>query len=220
MKYFVPFLCFLVIFSCEKGKKPKMVAPPIAKQDSSIAIKDIEPKLSDEEILKQEKEREKELSKVVSKYTVEEKYKDFKYKIYCEKEKSEVIGFRKIKIFKDGKFLQKIDIPKDSAQIYYDYEFDFSANEDWNFDGLPDMKLLKFHGMVDAEFYLWLYNNKTKKYDFCPSFGKIVNPVVDKKNKQITSSYHAGPVTYYYFGYKFINGKYVEAWSDVKGDDF
>ena len=129
-----------------------------------------------------------------------------------------MIGFRKIKIFKDGKFLQKIDIPKDSAQIYYDYEFDFSANEDWNFDAYNDFKLINRVGMVDQSYYLWLYDKNSGKYKFSPSFSKIINPVANKKSKEITSSYHAGPVTYYYFTYEFKKGKFVQTKAEVEGE--
>ncbi|MFC3160926.1 XAC2610-related protein [Chryseobacterium arachidis] len=191
-------------------------------QDSPVVIRDNQPekKLSDEEILKIQQEEEKERSQIVNKYIIEKANNNFKYKIYCEEQKNKVVNFRKIKILKSGKLIQEIKIPKDSAFIFHDNEFDFSSHEDWNFDGHQDIKLIKFVGMVNAEYYLWIYNNKSKKYDFCQSFSSILSPVINKGSKEIISKYHVGPTEYHFETYKYKNGKFIKTSEEVEGGDY
>lgn len=217
MKKIFFLIVLLLIFSCKKENKSKFVAPKTA-QDSSVISNEKEVKMTDEEILKIQQEEEKERSQIIRKYTVSKKGNGFEYKVFCEEEKSGMINFTKVNILKSGKLFQQLKIDKDSTIVFHDYEVDFSCNEDWNFDGFNDFKLVKWTGMVDRSYYLWLYDKTSGKYKLSPSFGKIINPVVDKKNKEITSSYHAGPTTYYYSIYKFKKGKFVQTHSEVEGE--
>lgn len=219
MKNIVVLICLLLIFSCKKEENPKLVVPKMI-QDSPVISKDKEIKRSDEEILKIQKEEEKERSQIVRKYTLSKKGNGFEYKVFCEEEKSGMINFTKVNILKSGKLFQQLKIDKDSTLVYHDYEVNFSCDEDWNFDGYNDFKLINRVGMVDQSYYLWLYDKKSRKYKFSPSFSKIINPVANKKTKEITSSYHTGPVTYYYFTYEFKNGKFVQTKSEVEGEDY
>lgn len=215
MKNIFFLIVLFLIFSCKKENKSKIIAPKII-QDSSVISKDQEVKLTDEEILKIQQE-EKERSQIVRKYLLSKKGNGFEYKIFCEEEKSGMINFSKVNILKSGKLFQQLKIDKDSIFVYHDYEVDFSCDEDWNFDGYNDFTLINWVGMVDQSYYLWLYDKNSKKYKFSPSFGKIKNPVADKKNKQITSSYHIGS-TYYSEIYKFKKGKYLQTYSETKGE--
>ena len=131
-----------------------------------------------------------------------------------------MINFTKANILKSGKLFQQLKIDKDSTFVYHDNEVNFSCDEDWDFDGYNDFKLINWAGMVDQSYYLWLYDKDSGKYKFSPSFGKIINPVAHKKSKEITSSYHTGPVTYYYFTYQFKKGKFVQTKSEVEGEDY
>lgn len=217
MKNIILLIGLFFIFSCQKEKKSKLVVPKII-QDSSLISKNKEDKLSDEEILKIQKEEEKERSQIVRKYTLSKKGNGFEYKVFCEEEKSGMINFTKVNILKSGKLFQQLKIDKDSTLVFHDYEVDFSCNEDWNFDAYNDFKLINRVGMVDQSYYLWLYDKNSGKYKFSPSFSKIINPVANKKSKEITSSYHAGPVTYYYFTYEFKKGKFVQTKAEVEGE--
>ncbi|MCI3938492.1 hypothetical protein MQX03_14910 [Chryseobacterium aahli] len=219
MKNIVLLIGLLLIFSCKKEKKPKLAVPKM-KQDSSVISKNKEVKLSDEEILKIQKEEEKERSQIVRKYTLLKKENGFEYKVFCEEQKSGMTNFTKVNILKSGKLFQQLKIDKDSTFVYHDNEVNFSCDEDWNFDGYNDFKLINWTGMVDQSYYLWLYDKDSGKYKFSPSFSKIINPIANKKNKEITSSYHAGPVTYYYFTYEFKNGKFVQTKAEVEGEDY
>ena len=219
MKDIVLLISLIFIFSCQKENKSKLVAPKMI-HDSSVISKDKEVKRSDEEILKIQKEEEKERSQIVRKYTLSKKGNGFEYKVFCEEEKSGMINFKKVNILKSGKLFQQLKIDKDSTFVYHDNEVNFSYDEDWNFDGYNDFKLINWAGMVDRSYYLWLYDKDSGKYKFSPSFSKIINPIANKKNKEITSSYHAGPVTYYYFAYEFKNGKFIQTKAEVEGEDY
>ncbi|GAA5095709.1 hypothetical protein GCM10023210_28780 [Chryseobacterium ginsengisoli] len=221
MRIIILLIISLTFFSCKKAEKINSTVSK-AVQDSPVVIKDDQPEkeLSNEEILKIQQEEERERSQIIRKYTIEKTNNNFKYKIYCEEQKNEVVNLRKIKILKSGKLIQEIKIPKDSAIIYHDYEFDFSSNEDWNFDGFPDVKMIKFVGMVDVEYYLWIYDKKSKKYNLCQSFSGILNPILNKKDKEITSKYHIGPTEYHFETYNYKNGKFVKTYEQVEGEDY
>lgn len=217
MKFSVAVFVFLFVFSCQKNEKPKL-DPPTMVQDSPVIVKDKIVKLSDQEILKIQEQEEKERSQIVRKYTVSKKGNGFEYIVFCEEQKSGMINFPKVEILKSGKLFQKLtDI--DSTLVLHDYEVSFSCDEDWNFDGYKDFTLIKWVGMVDQSYHLWLFDEKSGKYIFSPSFSKIINPVLDKKSREITSSYHAGPTTYYYSTYQFKKGKFVRTHFEVEGEE-
>ncbi|MBD8082456.1 XAC2610-related protein [Chryseobacterium caseinilyticum] len=218
MKFSVAVIVFLSVFSCQKNEKPKL-DPPTMVQDSPVIAKDKIVKLSDQEILKIQEKEEKERSQIVRKYTVSKKGNGFEYKVFCEEQKSGLINFPKIEVLKSGKLFQKLETDKDSTLVLHDYEVSFSCDEDWNFDGHKDFTLIKWVGMVDQSYYLWLFDEKSGKYIFSPSFSKIINPVANLKSKEITSSYHAGPTTFYYSTYQFKKGKFVRTHFEVEGEE-
>lgn len=216
MKNIFFLIVLFLIFSCKKENKSKFIAPKII-QDSSVISKNKEVKLTDEEILKIQQEEEKERSQIIREYTLSKKGNGFEYKVFCQEKKSGMINFSKVDVLKSGKLFQQLEINKDSTFVYHDYEVSFSCEDDWNFDGYNDFTLVNWVGMVDQSYYLWLYDKKSGKYKFSPSFGKIKNPGADKKKREITSSYHIGS-TYYFEIYKFKNGKYVQIFADIDGE--
>lgn len=216
MKNIFFLIVLFLIFSCEKENKSKLIAPKII-QDSSVISKNKEVKLTDEEILKIQQEEEKERSEIVKKYTLSKKSNGFEYNVFCEEQKDGMINFSKVDVLRSGKLFQQLEINKDSTFVYHDYEVDFSCEDDWNFDGYNDFTLINWVGMVDQSYYLWLYDKKSGKYKFSPSFSKIKNPSTNKKKREITSSYHIGS-TYYFEIYKFKNGKYVQTFADIDGE--
>ncbi|WP_262151647.1 XAC2610-related protein [Chryseobacterium foetidum] len=217
MKNTVVLIVLILIFSCQKNEKSISHSLEIV-QHSPVIAKDKIVKLSDGEILKIQEQEEKERSQIVRKYTVSKKGNGFEYKVFCEEQKSGLINFPKVEVLKSGKLFQKLEAEKDSTLVLHDYEVSFSCDEDWNFDGHKDFKLIKWVGMVDQSYYLWLFDKKSGKYVFSPSFGKIINPVLVKKNKEITSGYHAGPSTYYYSTYQFKKGKFVKTHFKIEGE--
>ncbi|MCQ4140888.1 hypothetical protein [Chryseobacterium sp. EO14] len=219
MKFSIAIMLLLLFFSCKKTGSPK--SPKIV-EDSPIVIQDLQPKekeLSDEEIKRQQREDEKEMSVIIRKYTLTEKSNGFKYQIFCEEQKNGVINYKKIDVLKSGKLFQRFHVDKDSTFIYHDYEVDFSYNEDWNFDGYKDIKLTQRAGMVDQSYYLWLFDKKSGKYQLNSTFKKILNPVLHKENKEITSEYHIGSVEYHYETYKYKGGKFVKIHEQIEGDE-
>lgn len=207
------------------GKKKEKITDSTISNDSignnpdSLNSSEPSPQMSDEEISKEQEIRERELAKIIKKFKIDKKGNGFDYQIFCEEQKSGIINFRKIKISKSGKLIQTIPIAKDSAYVYKVDEIDFSSDKDWNFDGNNDIILINWHGMVDATYYLWLFDEKSEKYVFCPSFSKIMTPGLDKKNNEIVSEYHIGPTNFYYEKYKWRNGKFVMTYSKSEGED-
>ena len=202
--------------------KSNLQMPSIRKGNSadSINYNETSTKKSDEEILKEQEKREKESEKIIKKFKIDKKGNGFVYQIFCEEQKSNLINFRKIKILKSGQLIQTIPIAKDSAYVYNVDEIDFASDKDWNFDGNNDIMLVNWHGMVDATYYLWLFDENSGKYVFCPSFSKIKTPGLDKEKKEIVSEYHIGPSHFYYEKYKWRNGKFVMTYSKSEGEEF
>ena len=211
MKNTLTFFLLLIILisfglqSCEKKAKTttnfytaQIFSDSIGNLADSINYNETSTKKSDEEILKEQEKREKELEKIIKKFKIDKKGNGFVYQIFCEEQKSNLINFRKIKILKSGQLIQTIPIAKDSAYVYNVDEIDFASDKDWNFDGNNDIMLVNWHGMVDATYYLWLFDENSGKYVFCPSFSKIKTPGLDKEKKEIVSEYHIGPSHFYY----------------------
>lgn len=202
--------------------KPNSQIPSDSIGDPADSIKQDKTRTeqSDEEIKKEQEKQNREREQIVKKYTIDKKGNGLVYQIFCEVQKDGIINFRKIKISKSGKLIQKINLPKDSSYVYNDYEIDFASDKDWNFDKKNDIVLINWHGMVDRTYYLWLYDKNSGKYNFCPSFSKIMNPGLDQKKKEIVSEYHIGPTEFHYEKYQWKKGKYVLTHSEVEGGDY
>ncbi len=115
------------------------------------------------------------------------------------------INFKSIDIFHQKKLHQRIIF--DTVSVLNESEAYFNVSQDVNFDGFKDLEVINQVGNYWSSSSFWLYNKKTKKYDYYKPMDTIVNPVVDKKNKTITSTYHVDPVNYYYKVYEWKHKK-------------
>lgn len=131
----------------------------------------------------------------------------YEYVLEGRQEANEVINFKSINIFYKRKLHQKIIF--DTVSVLREAEAYFDVTKDVNFDGYKDLEIVNQVGNYYSSSSFWLYDKKTKKYDYCKSMDTIVNPVVDSKNKLITSNYHIGPVDYYSKVYEWKNNKLV-----------
>lgn len=75
----------------------------------SINYNETSTKKSDEEILKEQEKREKELEKIIKKFKIDKKETGLFIKFFV-KNKSNLINFRKIKILKSGQLIQTIQV--------------------------------------------------------------------------------------------------------------
>lgn len=168
------------------------------------------PKLTDEEILKEQAEREKEMSKIVNTFSEIRKGNGFIYELECKELADGSIGFQKIKIFKKNQLHQKIDV--DTIEVINRNYIVLNVDEDVNFDGENDIELLSWSGMYSTSSSFWLFDKKTKKYRHYPSLDKIIDPRIDKKSKQITSDYHVGPGDFFEEIYEWKKGKLIKVY--------
>ncbi|MCY1692767.1 hypothetical protein OVA29_21890 [Exiguobacterium sp. SL14] len=73
----------------------------------------------------------------------------------------------------------------DTVSVLNESEAYFNVSQDVNFNGFKDLEVINQVGNYWSSSSFWLYNKKTKKYDYYKPMDTIVNPVVDKKIKQL-----------------------------------
>jgi hypothetical protein len=86
----------------------------------------------------------------------------------------------------NGKFIQKIVDASDGMLLYIHGNF----NDDVNYDGYKDLKIMISSGPVDVEIELydyWIFNPKSKLFHKDPVLTHVENPVFDKNGKRIYS---------------------------------
>lgn len=93
------------------------------------------------------------------------------------------INFKSIDIFHQKKLHQRIIF--DTVSVLNESEAYFNVSQDVNFDGFKDLEVINQVGNYWSSSSFWLYNKKTKKYDYYKPMDTIINPVVDKKIKQL-----------------------------------
>lgn len=115
------------------------------------------------------------------------------------------INFKSINIFYRNKLHQKIIF--DTVSVLNEREVVFNVDKDANFDGFNDVELINWAGNYAYSSSFWLYNQKTKKYDYYKPLDTIQNIKIDIGKREITSDYHIGPVNTYSKIYQWKNGK-------------
>jgi hypothetical protein len=106
MKNTLTFFLLLIILisfglqSCEKKAKTttnfytaQIFSDSIGNLADSINYNETSTKKSDEEILKEQEKREKELEKIIKKFKIDKKGNGFVYQIFCEEQKSNQLIF-------------------------------------------------------------------------------------------------------------------------------
>ncbi|GEM_PF-1473873 len=115
------------------------------------------------------------------------------------------ISFKSISILNKNKLYQKIRV--DTISVLNEREVIFNIDNDANFDGYNDIELINQAGNYTSSSSFWLYNQKSRKYDHYKPLDTIQNIRFDRKRKEITSSYHIGPVNTYSKTYQWEKGK-------------
>ena len=207
MKNLILILFFgVLIFNCKKSETIQTDISEMV-QDSTVENLGRDPQKSDAEILQEQADAENESSKIVNKFTEKRTANGFVYKLYCEEEKSGMINFQVIEVFKNNKLIQKIKV--DSVLVYHRNEVLFEVDKDVNFDGKNDIQLVNWVGMHDATYNFYLYSKSSDKYVHFPQLSKIRNIEIDKENKMISSAYHDGPTDNSFDNYIWKKGKLV-----------
>jgi hypothetical protein len=115
------------------------------------------------------------------------------------------ISFKSISILNKNKLYQKIRV--DTISVLNEREVIFNIDNDANFDGYNDIELINQAGNYTSSSSFWLYNQKSRKYNHYKPLDTIQNIGFDRKRKEITSSYHIGPVNTYSKTYQWEKGK-------------
>lgn len=108
MKISILIIVLFIFFSCKKEEKLQSVVSNV-KSDSSVIQTQNQvdaAELTDEEILKEQAEREKELSKIVNTFSETKVGNGFVYELECRELVDGTIGFNRIKIFKEKKIIK------------------------------------------------------------------------------------------------------------------
>ena len=83
--------------------------------------------------------------------------------------------------------------------------------EDWNFDGIPDLQVCTgpMNGFGNYTYDVWLWDDKSHKFEELKYDCEIYSPYVDSENKCIVSTWHLDDDVEI-VRYKWKDGKLVE----------
>lgn len=109
-----------------------------------------------------------------------------------------------IKIYKNNKLIQVIKEPglvNDTTQIIHPV--------DVNFDGYPDLQIYSHSGGAGPNYgnNYYLYNPKTKHFDYHQKLSDLSQPAIDVKSKTISAAWRNGAGNWGSEKYKWINHK-------------
>ena len=86
------------------------------------------------------------------------------------------------------------------------------TEDDWNFDGIPDLQVCMgpMNGFGNFTYDVWLWDDKTHKFEPLEFDGTIFDPSLDSENKCIVSVWRLDNEVEI-VRYKWIDGKLVES---------
>lgn len=133
------------------------------------------------------------------------------------KETNDVINFKSINIFYKKELHQKIIF--DTVSVLNESEAYFDISKDVNFDGYKDLEVVNQVGNYWSTSSFWLYEKKSRKFNYYKPMDTIINPKVDTRNKLILSDYHVGPSNFYNKVYQWKKNKLVMISSQADEND-
>ncbi|AOM80522.1 XAC2610-related protein [Pedobacter steynii] len=112
-----------------------------------------------------------------------------------------------IRIYSNNKLVQVIKDPglvKDTAQIIHPV--------DVNFDGYPDLQIYSHSGGAGPNYgnNYYLYNPKTKRFDYHAKLSDLSQPEINVKTKSISAAWRNGAGNYGSEKYKWINRQLIQ----------
>lgn len=89
--------------------------------------------------------------------------------------------------------------------------------DDWNFDGIPDLQVCTgpMNGFGNYTYDVWLWNDKTHKFEKLNYDVEIYSPEIDSENKCIISNWRLDD-DLEFVTYQWKNGKLVETKREQK----
>ena len=117
------------------------------------------------------------------------------------------IGEATATVKKDGKEFQVLKYPVNSG-LSIDLEYASKNNEfvDMNFDGVLDFYIALSNNNGVINYYCWLYNGTSNKFDFSIILSSLQNISIDAENHRVLSNTIVGGVEHI-FSYKWVEGQ-------------
>ncbi|WP_395065564.1 XAC2610-related protein [Flavobacterium sp.] len=181
----------ITLYSCRhETKKTTKIEAISVKKDSIEEEIDAENKIND------------------SVYCLKKSNNEGYFYMYYSKDENENISFDSIKIEnKFDKKIQKIKFKKD--YFLSSWQADFWLEDDVNFDGFKDLKIINYNGLYNTQYSFWIYKNKDHIYKHAFALDSIYNPGFDATKKEIYSEWRVALESFHYETYFWKNNKLI-----------
>lgn len=92
-----------------------------------------------------------------------------------------------------------------------DFREDKIRFQDINFDGTKDIVLEagRFGAQASRGEFGYLWNQKTGRYEFSPTYTEIANPVIDTEHQMVRSAWRNWAASHSWSIYRFENGEFI-----------
>lgn len=181
----------LLLFSCrhEANKIPSSIVRNVKKSSSKANIDD-STKIND------------------SVYVIKKQNTESLFCMFYSKNRKNIVSFDSIIVEnKFNKKTQKIKFKKD--YFISSWQADFSVNEDINFDGFNDIRIINYNGEYNSSYSFWLYKNRDHNYIHAYALDSIYNPIFDHKKKEIYSEWRVAFDEYHFEKYFWKNNNLI-----------
>lgn len=122
------------------------------------------------------------------------------------------VGWIDLRDAKTGKIFQRIVFPDSAIRV------ETAETWDLNGDGFNDLRVLAPSAATNEYFYAWLYNRKTRQFEFLEGVEEIPNP--DPDGKLLRSWYHTGADSGIETVFKWRDGRLVQIRQMAEGPEF
>lgn len=191
---FIILLVLLVSCRHETDKIPKL-------KDISVKKDSIEKDSIEKEI-----DAENKINDSV--YLLKKSNNEGKFYMYYSKDKNEDVSFDSIIIKNNfNKKIQKIKFKKD--YFLSSWEADFWLEDDVNFDGFKDIKVINYNGLYNSKYSFWVYENKEHIYKHDLALDSLYNPGFDTTKKEIYSEWRVALQTFHFETYFWKKNRLV-----------
>ncbi|WP_218081938.1 XAC2610-related protein [Anthocerotibacter panamensis] len=116
-----------------------------------------------------------------------------------------------IKVFGKNSYSFVQEIITDTDLSYEEFrknKTEYFSAVDYNFDGYLDIKLVSVIASGLERYEVWLFNSKTKRFDFNKEISDLSTPIPNFQTRQIdTSDTSSAGAEHYYESYAFKHGK-------------
>ena len=117
----------------------------------------------------------------------------------------------------DGQEIQSI--PFDPAALTRENRAYFIATPDINFDGYPDLTLIRSQGLQNIYYDGWLWVPAEQRFVRDPAIEGLSSPVFDEKDKRIRTYEHGSATDHVSAEYAYLDGTLTEIWRQEQSYD-